>query len=257
MTVPATRTTRPSTRVSAASASRRSKDTGPLTHKRMKTSTQRSHPQGHRFHEGAQADGKPFFVWLNATRMHLYTRLNTSGATRPRSTPAKPTCTEWHDAARHESATAGRHEGDGRLENTIVWYYSTDNGPEQSSWPHGATTPFRGEKMTSYEGGVRVPMMVRWPGTVKAGQGAQRHPGAPGHLHQPGRRRGRARRGGADAHRAQAVFDGVNNLDYWMGKKADSARDHFFYYAESQLVAVRYKQWKLHFATGRTTTPRG
>ena len=62
-------------------------------------------------------------------------------------------------------------------ENTIVWY-STDNGPEHSSWPHGANTPFRGEKMTTYEGGVRVVSMLRWPGTVKAGtvrNGIQAH----------------------------------------------------------------------------------
>ncbi|WP_197473783.1 sulfatase-like hydrolase/transferase, partial [Oleiphilus sp. HI0066] len=65
----------------------------------------------------------------------------------------------------------------GLAENTIV-VYSTDNGPEHSSWPHGATTPFRGEKMTTYEGGVRVPTMVRWPNKIKAGtklNGIQAH----------------------------------------------------------------------------------
>jgi arylsulfatase A-like enzyme len=61
--------------------------------------------------------------------------------------------------------------------NTIVWY-STDNGPEHSSWPHGGTTPFRGEKMTTYEGGVRVISMLRWPGVIEPGQvmnGIQSH----------------------------------------------------------------------------------
>jgi arylsulfatase len=65
----------------------------------------------------------------------------------------------------------------GLTENTIVWY-STDNGPEHSSWPHGGTTPFRGEKMTTFEGGIRVPSVIRWPGGLPAGEvrnGIQAH----------------------------------------------------------------------------------
>ncbi|MEJ2477485.1 MAG: sulfatase-like hydrolase/transferase, partial [Desulfobacterales bacterium] len=104
----------------------------------------------------AEQKGEPFFVWLNTSRMHLYTRLNN----------------EWRYAAEKYTSEADYH-GSGMLQhdhdvglvldflkengldaNTIVWY-STDNGPEHSSWPHGATTPFRGEKMTTYEGGVR------------------------------------------------------------------------------------------------------
>jgi arylsulfatase len=124
-------------------------------------------------------DGKPFFVWLNTSRMHLYTRLND----------------KWRHAAdkyTHERDVHGsgmlQHDHDvgvvldflkqnGLEGNTIVWY-STDNGPEHSSWPHGATTPFRGEKMTTYEGGVRVISMLRWPGVDQARQiknGIQAH----------------------------------------------------------------------------------
>jgi arylsulfatase len=139
-------------------------------------------------------------------------------------------------------------EAMGVLDNTII-VYSTDNGPEHSARMHGGTTPFRGEKMTAYEGGLRVPMMVRWPGRIPAGRvlnGIQAHmdifttlAAAAGVPDVAARMR---------TERKQ-YLDGVNNLDYWMGKTTESARDNFLYYSESQLVAVRYKQWKLHFAT--------
>ena len=155
-------------------------DTGPLTQDRMKDfDAAEAIPKATDFMKKSQADGKPFFVWLNATRMHLYTRLND----------------KWRYAAEKYTSEADLH-GSGMLqhdhdvglvlaflkengldENTIVWY-STDNGPEHSSWPHGATSPFRGEKMTTYEGGVRVVSMLRWPGTVRAGSvlnGIQAH----------------------------------------------------------------------------------
>lgn len=134
-------------------------DTGPLTQERMKMFDEGEViPKAKAFMEKAKADDKPFFVWLNTSRMHLYTRLDD----------------KWRYAAEKYTSEADYH-GSGMLqhdhdiglvlellkesgldENTIVWY-STDNGPEHSSWPHGATTPFRGEKMTTYEGGVRVP----------------------------------------------------------------------------------------------------
>jgi len=136
----------------------------------------------------------------------------------------------------------------GLAENTIV-IYSTDNGPEHSAKLHGGTTPFRGEKMTTYEGGVRVPMIVRWPGKVPAGRelnGIQSHmdifttlAAAAGEPDVAEKMR---------TQRKQYI-DGVNNLDYWLGKTDTSARDHFIYYHESTIRAVRYNQWKLHFET--------
>jgi arylsulfatase A-like enzyme len=136
----------------------------------------------------------------------------------------------------------------GLTDSTIV-LYSTDNGPEHSSWPHGATTPFRGEKMTTYEGGVRVPAMVRWPGKIPAGtklNGIQGHQDLFTTL--------AAAAGVPDiAERVmkekKQVIDGVNNLDYWMGKSDKSSRDHIFYYYESKLTAVRMGPWKFHFST--------
>jgi arylsulfatase len=136
----------------------------------------------------------------------------------------------------------------GVLDNTII-VYSTDNGPEHSAKTHGGTTPFRGEKMTTYEGGVRVPMIVRWPGHIPAGEvrtGMQSHmdifttlsaaAGAPDVREKMLKKR-------------KQYIDGVNNLDYWEGKTQDSARDNFIYYYESSIKAIRYKQWKLNFET--------
>jgi arylsulfatase A-like enzyme len=136
----------------------------------------------------------------------------------------------------------------GLTDNTIVWY-STDNGPEHSSWPHGATTPFRGEKMTTYEGGVRVISMLRWPGAIKPGQilnGIQAHQdmftsfavaaGVPNVVERMEKEK-------------KQYIDGVNNLEWWTGRSPESARHHFLYYYESNLTAVRMGPWKIHFST--------
>jgi arylsulfatase len=207
-------------------------------------------PKAKAFMEKAKADDKPFFVWLNTSRMHLYTRLDD----------------KWRYAAEKYTSEADYH-GSGMLqhdhdiglvlellkesgldENTIVWY-STDNGPEHSSWPHGATTPFRGEKMTTYEGGVRVPSILRWPAAVPAGQvlnGMQSHQDMFTSL---------AAAAGVEDVAAKMLkqkkqyIDGVNNLPYWTGESATSNRDHIFHYYESKLTAARMGPWKFHFST--------
>jgi len=226
-------------------------DTGPLTQERMKDfDGSEVIPHAEKFMKKAKKDGKPFFVWLNTSRMHLYTRLND----------------EWRYAAEKYTSEADyygsgmlQHDHDiagvlaflkenGLAENTIVWY-STDNGPEHSSWPHGGTTPFRGEKMTTYEGGVRVISMLRWPGVIKPGQvlnGIQCHQDMFTSL---------AAAAGVKDVAAQIMsekkqyIDGVNNLPYWKGQTDHSARNSIFYYYESKLTAVRMGPWKFHFST--------
>jgi arylsulfatase A-like enzyme len=136
----------------------------------------------------------------------------------------------------------------GLEENTIVWY-STDNGPEHSSWPHGATTPFRGEKMTTYEGGVRVVSMLRWPAAIKPGQiknGIQAHQDMFTTLAAAAGVQDVATK--LDKEKKQYI-DGINNLDWWLGKTSESARRHFLYYYESKLTAVRMGPWKIHLST--------
>lgn len=226
-------------------------DTGPLTQERMKNFDEDEVvPLATDFMLKAKAADKPFFVWLNTSRMHLYTRLND----------------KWRYAAEGHTSEADfygsgllQHDHDiglvldflkanGLDENTIVWY-TTDNGPEHSSWPHGGTSPWRGEKMTTYEGGVRLISMLRWPAAIKPGQvlnGIQGHQDmftslavAAGVSNIVERMRTEKRQ----------FVDGVNNLDYWTGKSAESARRHIFYYYESKLTAIRMGPWKIHFST--------
>jgi arylsulfatase len=132
---------------------------------------------------------------------------------------------------------------------------SSSNGVEHSTYPHGGTTPFRSEKMTTWEGGVRVPMLVRWPGKISPGtelNGIQSHEdvfttlsaaaGVPDI-------RDRIAQGdtlGTDLEHKNHI-DGVDNLDYWTGATDTSARDEYIYYAESQIQAIRINQWKAHF----------
>ncbi|HEY1193235.1 arylsulfatase [Flavobacterium sp.] len=226
-------------------------DTGQLTIERMKDfDAAEVIPRAEGFMKKAKEDNKPFFVWLNTSRMHLYTHLNDKWR------HAADTIT--HDQDMHGGGMM-QHDHDiglvldwlkenGLEENTIVWY-STDNGPEHSSWPYGATTPFRGEKMTTYEGGVRAISMLRWPNMIKPNQilnGIQAHmdmfttfsniAGVP--------------TVNEDIKKEKKQYiDGINNLDYWLGKSKKSNRNDFLYYHESRLMAVRQGPWKIHFST--------
>ncbi len=238
-------------------------DTGPLPAERMEDfDGAEVIPRALDFMRRASEDDKPFFVWLNTSRMHLYTRLND----------------RWRYAAEKLTSEADMHgsgmmqhdydigtvldflDENGLAENTIVWY-STDNGPEHSSWPHGATTPFRGEKMTTFEGGIRVPSMLRWPAAIKPRtilNGIQNHTDMFTTI--------AAAAGVEDV--AQEVMDtkkqyvdGVNNLDYWKGDTDRSARRYIFMYTESKLTAFRMGPWKFHFSVANDyydrMTPRG
>ncbi|MCA0420376.1 MAG: arylsulfatase [Proteobacteria bacterium] len=226
-------------------------DTGPLTQERMKMFDETEViPKALGFMGAAKQANQPFFVWLNTSRMHLYTRLND----------------KWRYAAEDITSEADYH-GSGMLQHdhdiglvlkwlddqglandTIVWY-STDNGPEHSSWPYGGTTPFRGEKMTTYEGGVRVASMVRWPAGLPRGKvltGMQGHQDMFTSL--------AAAAGVADVTKKmmdekKQFIDGLNNLPYWKGDVDRSSRTHIFHYYESKLTAVRMGPWKFHFST--------
>ena len=226
-------------------------DTGPLTKERMETfDINEVIPKAMAFMKTSKDQNKPFFVWLNTSRMHLYTHLNE----------------RWRYAAEKYTSEADLHgsgmlqhdhdigavldflKANGLEENTIVWL-STDNGPEHSSWPHGGTTPFRGEKMTTYEGGVRVISMLRWPGVVKPGQvlnGIQAHQDMFTSL--------AVAAGVTDVvdrvkEEKEQYIDGINNLPYWKGETSQSMRDHLFYYYENKLTAIRMGPWKFHFST--------
>ncbi|WP_226638163.1 arylsulfatase [Novosphingobium profundi] len=226
-------------------------DTGPLTRKRMENfDSAEMIPTALDFMGKAKAANEPFFVWMNTSRMHVYTHLDD----------------EWRYAAEKYTSEADlhgsgmmQHDRDvgtvldwlaqqGILDDTLIWY-STDNGPEHDSWPHGATTPFRGEKMTTYEGGVRVVSMLRYPRMIPQDQvlnGIQAHQDMFTSL--------AAIAGVPDVNSRmlsskKQYIDGVNNVPYWTGQQENSNRDHIFHYYESKLTAVRMGPWKIHFST--------
>ena len=141
------------------------KDTGPLTKKRMETIDDEVLAQTVRFMDEKQKSGKPWFIWFNTTRMHIHTHLKPESEGKTGLGPVPDGMVE--------------HDGDigqvlkklhdlGADDNTIV-IYTTDNGGEVMSSPDGAAVPFRGEKNTPWEGGYRVPLVVRWPGVIKPG----------------------------------------------------------------------------------------
>ena len=140
-------------------------DTGPLTRKRMETIDEEVTTRSLDFLDRAVAAKKPFFLWYNTTRMHIFTHL------RPES-EGKTGYGIYADGMAEHDAMVGQLLAKikelGVADNTIVMY-STDNGAETFTWPDGGTTMFRGEKNTNWEGGYRVPTAIRWPGVVAPG----------------------------------------------------------------------------------------
>src|SRR5213079_2383409 len=140
-------------------------NTGPLNTKRMETVDEEFLAAGLDFIDRAVRDDKPFFVWFNSTRMHIFTHLKqeSQGVT---GLGVYPDGMVEHDG--HVGQLLKKLDELGITDNTLVMY-STDNGAEVMSWPDGGATPFRGEKDTNFEGGWRVPCAIRWPGVIEAG----------------------------------------------------------------------------------------
>ncbi|GIQ61022.1 arylsulfatase [Flavobacterium collinsii] len=225
-------------------------DTGPLTLEKMGTIDNDFFNRAEQFMSNANKNGKPFFVWLNPVRMHMHTHL-----TKEHQYLAREFTTgddKYGSGVIEHDMMIGElldyMQKNGLLENTII-VYTTDNGPEHSAMFHGGTTPFRGEKMTTYEGGVRVPALVMWPGHIKPGQvlnGIQAHMDLFTTLAAAA----------GDANVVEEIkkskkqyIDGVNNLDYWLGKSTKSNRIEFLYYTQADLAAIRIGNWKVNFQT--------
>ena len=142
-------------------------DTGPLTKKRMETCDDDFVASAKDFITRASRDGKPFFVWLNTTHMHLFTHTKQESLRQ-----AGRWQSPYHDTMIDHDKNVGdvlNHLDElGIADNTFVMY-STDNGPHMNTWPDAGMTPFRSEKNTNWEGAYRVPLLVRWPGKIKAG----------------------------------------------------------------------------------------
>ena len=140
-------------------------DTGPLTRKRMETVDEEVTTAALGFMDKAVKDGKPFFVWWNSTRMHIFTHLKPASDGKTGLGIYADGMVE-HDAMVGELLAKLKELG---IEDDTIVMYSTDNGAETFTWPDGGTTMFRGEKNTNWEGGYRVPTVIRWPGVIKPG----------------------------------------------------------------------------------------
>ncbi len=140
-------------------------DTGPLTKKRMETVDEEVTVKALDFMDRAKKADKPFFLWWNSTRMHVWTHLKPESEGKT-GLGVYPDGMVEHDG--HIGQVLAKLKELGLDENTIIMY-STDNGAEMMTWPDGGTTMFRGEKNTNWEGGYRVPCLIKWPGTIKPG----------------------------------------------------------------------------------------
>ncbi len=230
-------------------------DTGPLTRKRMETVDQEFVDAATRFIERAHKAGKPFFVWFNSTRMHFRTHI-------PESIRGVSGQDEYSDAMVDHDRQVGellaKLDELGIADDTIV-VYSTDNGPHYNTWPDAANTPFRGEKNTNWEGGYRVPAMVRWPGKIEAGSVSNEIMShldwAPTLLAAAGVKdiKGRLLKGyRAGSRQWKAHLDGYDFLPYLTGKAESGPRREFLYFNDDGLlVGVRVGDWKTVFAEQR------
>jgi arylsulfatase len=231
-------------------------DTGPLTKKRMETVDDEMNAGALGFIERAHEADKPFFLWWNSTRMHIWTHLKPASQGKT-GIGVYPDGMVEHDAL--VGTVLAKLDELGIAENTIVMY-STDNGAEMMSWPDGGTTPFRGEKNTQWEGGYRVPCAIRWPGVIQPGSvinevGAHEDmlptllaaAGAPGIKEK-------LLAGGVSAiDRTYKVhLDGYDLLPVLKGDTKEWPRREFLYWTDGgDLAALRYGQWKLHFLEQR------
>jgi arylsulfatase len=230
-------------------------DTGPLTRKRMETIDAEVTTETLKWLEKSAKSGKPFFCWYNSTAIHIW-----SHPTQKYLQMAVDEGRAEQDVVRarmieHDELVGSllkKLQDLGVADNTIV-IYTTDNGNELLLWPDGGYAPFRGEKGTTWEGGVRVPMLLKWPGKVKAGSfsnGIQNHEdlfvtlAAAAGLPNLTKDLLTGKKLGAVSYKVH--LDGYNNLPLWTGQTDKSARREIFYYDETDLMAVRVDAWKMH-----------
>ena len=228
-------------------------DEGPLTTERMKTFDDEVAAKSVDFLDRRAKDGQPFFLWHNSTRQHVFIHLKdgSKGLSRAGREDIYGHGLAEHDG--HVGQLLAELDKTGLAQSTIV-VYTSDNGAYQYMWPEGGTSPFRGDKGTTWEGGVRVPFLIRWPGapagrvsgeivdmtdllpTLAAAAGV---PDTVASL----------QRGAAFGDRTYKVhLDGMDQTGLFTGKTDKSARDIVFYYDETALTAIRYRQFKVTFS---------
>jgi arylsulfatase len=225
-------------------------DTGPLTKKRMETVDEEFLAGAMKFIDQSHKAGKPFFVWFNSTRMHVHTHL------KPAS-DGKTGLGVYADGMVEHDAMVGqlvKQLDDLGITNNTIVLYTTDNGAEQFSWPDGGTSPFHGEKNSSWEGGYRVPAMIRWPGVIKPGteiNGIVSHedwvPTLVAAAGEPNVTQKLLTGYQAAGKTFKVHLDGYNLRPLLDGSGADPREEFFYWTDDGNLAAVRYDQWKLLF----------
>ncbi|KAG4078447.1 hypothetical protein HA402_000422 [Bradysia odoriphaga] len=236
-----------------SSADGKIEDTGPLTAKRMETIDDETTSACIDFMKRQAGQNKPFFTWMNFTRMHVFTHIRPSMKGQ-----SGMVGNDYADGMIEMDMNVGKLmkalEEMNIVENTIV-IFTTDNGPNQFSWPDAATTPFRSEKNTNWEGAYRVPAFVRWPGHIQPGgitnemfAGLDWFPtllAAAGDANITERLLKGTAIGGKQF---KVHLDGYNQLDFLTGKSPKSARKEFAYFNDdARLVGYRFNNWKAVF----------
>jgi arylsulfatase A-like enzyme len=230
-------------------------DTGPLTKKRMETVDSEILAAAQDFIGRAHKADKPFFLWFNTTRMHIWTHLAPQFQGKTGLGVYADGMVEHDDQIGQLLKTL---DDLGITKDTIV-IYSTDNGAELMAWPDGGMTPFRGEKNTNWDGGYRVPMMVSWPGHIQPGQVSNAIisledwlPTLVAAAGEPDIKEKLLAGLKVGDKTFKVHLDGYNFLPYLIGQTKESPRQEFFYFSDDgQLVALRYGRWKLVFAEQR------
>jgi arylsulfatase A-like enzyme len=230
-------------------------DTGPLTKKRMETVDEEITKTALEFIDKAHKADKPFFVWWNSSRMHIWTHLK-------KESEGKTGFGVYADGMVEHDGMVGQLlkqlDDLGIADNTIVMY-STDNGAEVMTWPDGGTTPFRGEKNTNWEGGYRVPCLIKWPGVIKPGTvvneiGAHEDmlPTLLAAAGQPDVKDQLLKGKKVGAATYKVHLDGYDWAPYFKGQTQEGPRKEFLYWTDDgDLSALRYNQWKLVFMEQR------
>jgi arylsulfatase len=225
-------------------------DTGPLTRKRMETIDEEVNVKALDFMQRAASANKPFFIWWNSTRMHIFTHLKKESQGKTGLGIYADGMVE-HDG--HVGQLLAKLKELGLDENTIVMY-STDNGAETFTWPDGGTTMFRGEKNTNWEGGYRVPTLIRWPGVIKPGTvindiGAHEDMlptllAAAGNTSVAADLKKGQRIGGKDY---KVHIDGYDLGPALRGQGAWPRREFIYWTDDGSVAALRYDNWKVTF----------
>ena len=236
-------------------------DTGPLTQKRMETVDEEILGAAKTFIDSAAKAEKPFFVWFNSTRMHVWTHLK-------KASYGKTGIGIYPDGLMELDDMTGKllqQLEDLKIADNTIVVWSTDNGAETFSWPDGGTTPFHGEKGTTWEGGFRVPLLVRWPNVIKPGTVyndiISQEDWMPTLLAAAGEpdvveklKKGHT----ANGRDFRIHPDGYNFLPYFKGEAKEGPRREIYYFGQGgDLNAVRVQNWKVHFATQKGNIATG